>query len=274
MKENIMEVLIMIHKLIFVFTLILIFICGCNSNNTQSPLGEQQQSQSVSQNQNSPENNSNTESNKSNLSTTTGPGQNESKPVEQSANEVNLDLAAKKKLNVFLSNFTEVWLKPYSEGNISDQELINFAVMHDYINNLNKFTGGQDGYLYLSKNRVSSTIKRFFGISFTRHRAGDIEYTNGNYRLMPADGEQRPWAQVTRMIDNGNSNFTVYFEKFTEQDFPGFNEQVELVDIYSPKENWRQDWRDIKGQPMKATVKKILEGNTYRYELVDYSELK
>ena len=50
-------------------------------------------------------------------------------------NEVKMDIALKKKLDIFFSNFSEAYVKPFEKDKIDDSSLISFGEKHIIINN-------------------------------------------------------------------------------------------------------------------------------------------
>ena len=49
--------------------------------------------------------------------------------------EIKLNQVEWKKMNTFFSNFSEVFLKPFKKGQITNKELIRFGIFHNIFNN-------------------------------------------------------------------------------------------------------------------------------------------
>jgi hypothetical protein len=70
--------------------------------------------------------------------------------------QVLMDRTLKDKLNTFFSNFSKVYVKDFEEGDISDEELIDFAINHITINNW----GGKITWLKLEKMTLVTSISK------------------------------------------------------------------------------------------------------------------
>jgi len=130
--------------------------------------------------------------------------------------EVQLTPAEQKKLNIFFSNFSEVYLEPFARGSITDDELIKFGVLHNHINNLKLFQKAGNGNLKLKEEAVSKTIGKYFGITFTGHKATtDIKYNGGYYFIPESDGEAYTFSQAEKVTDIGGDRYTAYINVYT-----------------------------------------------------------
>jgi hypothetical protein len=180
--------------------------------------------------------------------------------------EVKLTSEERKKLNIFFSNFSEVDLKPFQSGGITEDELIKFGVMHNYINNFKLFDNLGEGNMRLKEDAVSKSIEKYFGKTVSRHKpVYDIRYKNGNYYIQAADGGAYIFSQVKRLVDIGNDRYIAY------------------VNVYSASSGWTGDehaspeqWNDAYDNPelsgkFKATFSKTNgpKGESV-YTLIEY----
>lgn len=137
--------------------------------------------------------------------------------------EVTLSAAEQKKLNVFFSNFSEAYLEPFTAGNISDDELIKFGVLHNFINNRKNFQRSGD-YLMIKSDAVSKSIEKYFGNTFKAHNpTKDYKYKDGYYFIQNTDGEAHTFSQVASMSDAGGDRY------------------VALVNVYTASSGWTGD---------------------------------
>lgn len=137
--------------------------------------------------------------------------------------EVTLSAAEQKKLNIFFSNFSEAYLAPFTAGNISDDELIKFGVLHNFINNRKDFQKSGD-YLMVTFDAVSKAIEKYFGKPFKAHKpTKDFKYKGGYYFIQDADGEAFTFSQVASMSDAGGDKYTA------------------LVNVYTASSGWTGD---------------------------------
>jgi len=142
--------------------------------------------------------------------------------------EVTLSAAEMKKLNVFFSNFSEAYLAPFTAGNISDEELIKFGVLHNFINNRKQFQKSGE-YVMVTFDAVSKSIEKYFGKTFKNHKpTDDFKYKGGYYFIQDADGEAFTFSQVGSVSDIGGDKY------------------VAMVNVYSASSGWTGD---VNGSP-------------------------
>lgn len=191
-------------------------------------------------------------------------------PKENSSDskEVKLPRDEQKKLNIFFSNFSEVYLKPFIAGSIADEDLINFGVLHNYKNNFKLFEKVDNYNLEIKGNSVSASIQKYFGRDVSKHLStSDFKYKNGYYYIPQADGEAYTFSQVERLIDIGNDRYTAYINVYTASS--GWTGDAQA----SPKE-----WKNGEGGDKPELIEKFkatfIKGNGAKgesvYTLVDY----
>ena len=120
-------------------------------------------------------------------------------------------------LHTFFSNFSEACLSEFSIDSYSVNELVDFALQHNYINYRSRFSNAGNGFLSIPGAYVEQAIYRYFGISSINH----TEYTNnwhyylnGSYYLNEGSGEPSYWSQVTYFYENGDGTYTAHLDVY------------------------------------------------------------
>ncbi len=189
---------------------------------------------------------------------------------QHAGREVALTPAEKKALNTFFSNFSEVAVKPFRGGELSDKDYIDFGVFHNFINNNARFVRKDgEGRVKIRASYVDESVNRYFGKKIKKHQPADsIDFRDGWYSISWAAGEAVSFSQVTGWHDNGNGTFTA------------------TLDVYVAGSGWTgnphgtmKDWEKDGDVPdrasrMKAVVKKVTENGKSRYVLIEYLKVK
>ncbi|HEY5534473.1 MAG TPA: hypothetical protein VIL99_06020 [Ignavibacteria bacterium] len=158
------------------------------------------------------------ESNQDNKTTTTSNKDSiETKKENTAAGKiVTLSADEQKKLNTFFSNFSEAYLEPFTSGNITDDELIKFGILHNYNNNFRLFEKAGENELKIKDALISKSIEKYFGKTFSAHKSTkDYKYKNGYYFIPNADGEAYTFSQVTSLSDIGGDRYIAYINVYT-----------------------------------------------------------
>lgn len=140
-------------------------------------------------------------------------------------NSENLTTEKQKVLNTFFSNFAEAYLENFKQADgISNDELIRFGIMYNYINNRKRFTQLDEYNVKIKKEFVEETAKYYFDKPVASHKSIEgVGYNEGFYSIPLADGESLTFAQVEKISDLGNSNFSA------------------IVNVYSAGSGWTGD---------------------------------
>lgn len=184
--------------------------------------------------------------------------------------ELRLAPAEKKALNTFFSNFSEVFVKPFSNGSIADADLIRFGVSHNYRNNEKLFAKtGKENQAKIKAGYVDESVNKYFGKRIKKHQSVEgIEYKNGWYYIPPASGEAFIFSQVANLYDSGNNRYTA------------------TVNVYSAGSGWTgnvhgsvKEWKADNDIPelaevMNAVLQKVTEKGKSRYILLEYTKVK
>jgi hypothetical protein len=135
---------------------------------------------------------------------------------EITANEVNLNAEEKKRLNVFFSNFSEVGLPSFTSGKASEDDLINFGVLHLYKNNNDSFEKEDAVNAKIKVDKVSASVQKYFGKGISTNKStSQFKFKNGYYFILLADGDAYTFSQVERLTDNGGDRYTAYVNVYT-----------------------------------------------------------
>lgn len=178
--------------------------------------------------------------------------------------DVSMDAILKKKLDTFFSNFSEANVKPFKDGNIANKDLIDFGIVHNYINNkgLIKKMGNQKGRL--SAKYVDYSVRKYFDKIVQPHESPNNEcsYKDGIYIFPITDKNNYSFSQITRLIDNKDGTYTAF------------------INIYLAPITFKNVHSDVKVNPnvklkgqMKAIIKKVNNGEKERYILKEYSKI-
>jgi hypothetical protein len=134
-------------------------------------------------------------------------------------------------LNIFLSNFSELYCRNYSIDRTSTDKMIDFAILNAYYNyndNFNDITPVEiDGKLYartVSASYIKNRISRFFGVS-VENKSTDSFYCDGTYYYYPAaDGEfLNAFSKVTSIQKSGSGSYIVNYNIYK---VPGQDDNV------------------------------------------------
>ncbi len=115
------------------------------------------------------------------------------------ATEVKMTKAEKNKLDTFFSNFSEQYMEGFSEGELTDQMMFQFAETHLIINASQKLKMTKDGSsVLIPKALIDKTTEKYFGKRIAAHESDD-------YVVEMASGEAYVFSQVDKLeqIDDG-----------------------------------------------------------------------
>lgn len=144
----------------------------------------------------------------------------ESSDTDKKVNEstvVKLNIEDKKALNTFFSNFSETDLKSFTlDKGASDEELIRFGIMHNYINKFSNFEKLDEYNVKIKKEFVDETSKKYFGKTILNHKAVEgIKFSKGFYSIPLADGEAYTFSQIDQLFDIGEQKYKAEVTVFT-----------------------------------------------------------
>jgi hypothetical protein len=205
---------------------------------------------------------------KENVTTGTAPKESTaSQEKNTEPKEVKLTPDEQKKLNVFFSNFSEVNLKPFASGGISDEDLINFGVLHCYKNNFKLFEKVDNANAKIKEEHISASIQKYFDKKVSSNKStGEYKYKNGYYFVQLADGEAFTFSQVEKLNDIGSDKYTAFVNVYTAgSGWTG--------DVHANPKQWTGEAGEkpeLSGK-FRATIKKANDPDGKSvYTLIDY----
>jgi hypothetical protein len=183
--------------------------------------------------------------------------------AEAKPREVKMNRALQRKLNTFMSNFSEGYVRPFARGKISDEQLVNFALHHEWCNRKRNLSAPVPAV------RVERLAMYYFGAKVKRHGSlAGSTYKSGQYHHTISDGDPMPFAQISRLVDMGNGEFVVYTNEYETHD-------ADPQGNYSPEKNAHTNvWEGARFTgKRKGTIKQVGSGARRRYILLDYKVL-
>lgn len=173
----------------------------------------------------------------------------------------------KKALNIFFSNFSEVNFGNFYSTNYDDANLINFGVLHNYINN-NDLVEVQDSDYVLQGEYVTKTIKKYFGLNIPNQSTDQYAYEGDNYFWPGAAGELfSNFSQVTEFIKNDDGTFTASISIYSA----GLEYEGDPK-IYEPMNGtWDEQFTPEYIGSASATVKGVTLNGKQTYHLLEYT---
>jgi len=186
-----------------------------------------------------------------------------SAPVAAAETKLKPGAAELKKMSVFLSNFTELFFNNFDvETGGSDErthlgdkgnmvELINFGVMHNYINNFksriapDKTRKGVSAYYVIDGKYVAESVKKYFDLDVKHQDVNEeglvYDYDGKFYHFEAGDGEGRYYADVKEVFkrDDGTLRMTgeIYYAE-DETDRPSTFEAIVKPHKWDGKDTW------------------------------------
>lgn len=192
--------------------------------------------------------------------------------VEEASNEyINLSDDEHRKINIFFSNFSEAYMTEFDIDNYNLGELINFAYVHNTINNYNLI--GVDGYeMYIDKSHVEKTINKYFGLNISHGNVGGFQYRNGKYYTQAASGENYSFfSHVDALKDNKDGTYSAEISIYSDNNYDGVNSVY-----YNSKKTWEniQNSYEYLGKAEAKAKPEVVDGkNTYQllyYKVQNY----
>ncbi|MWV46084.1 hypothetical protein GRF59_20905 [Paenibacillus sp. HJL G12] len=134
--------------------------------------------------------------------------------------KINTSAAESKSIGILLSNLTELHWKQFNVSKASSLDLIDFGVLHNFINNFETtITGTSDGRLFIPKAAVEQSLLKYFNINFRSHQSVTGYEYNGKgylfdgYNVYPID-----YVKVKGIYDLGSGKVEVNGELYDPND--------------------------------------------------------
>ncbi len=183
-----------------------------------------------------------------------------------------MSASERKRINIFLSNFSEVYFKDYDRNaGVDMHQVLWFVFMHNEINTSKTFFDGEK--MGISANNADTTAKKYLGVTIPRktyvnpsNEMDKWEYADGTFTQNAASGASVGIFTVAKeMTDNGDGTFTVKFEVFElENMHDGVSKSYYEMDIKTARDNYRYSYSGT-----AVVTEKQYNGNA-TYELVSY----
>lgn len=146
----------------------------------------------------------------------------------------------RRKLNTFMSNFSEAFVDDYDKYNFDGFDAVNFAFIHNLINNSSNilWSGSQMG---ISFSAVNSTLGKYMGTSVDRNDYSKYEYgynyvwhySDGMFWTGAASGESYDYYTIVNgMFDNGDGTYKITFNVY----YAGYDELTAEYYSYTDSE--------------------------------------
>jgi len=190
-------------------------------------------------------------------------------PVEK---EIQMDKYTKIKLDTFFSNFSEAFVEPFEDGNISNEALIHFGIMHiiknnwsHRSNNLVEERAADPNNGYIKDTYVDNAAYYYFGKRISAHKSiQDYPYKNGYYIFPFALGEGPTFSQINKLYDLGDNYYKAEISVYYA--YNGFE-----GDPHGTMNDWEKgEFPPELEKNMVAKIKKVFEDGKERYILISY----
>lgn len=178
--------------------------------------------------------------------------------------EVNLSNEAKKELNNFFTAIAKARVPAFEKDKLSSNDLIIFGIRYNFKYNrqaLEKYEVDKS-MAKLPEKYVDTAVEKYFGLKLKSHSISteDFSYANGYYLLPYNLKIANTFAQVNKLVDEGNSIYSADLTLYAPTE--GFSGDPNG----SPKE-----WKQLGEMPkvfmkMKAKIKKVNSG----FILIEY----
>lgn len=198
------------------------------------------------------------------------PGTLSAQPAEGTAVEVDAQL--RRRLNTFFSNFSEAGIRPFRAGAIPGETLIQFGVLHNVINAPQRFQSvpGSEGMQRIPARQIEATVQKYFGVAVPRHKSLTgayewIRFSGGFYLIPAADGETRPFSQISRLSRLPNGEYLAAVNVYMGE--PAFE------DWHGTPESWRRAGDEVERiGTIQARIRRVRENGEERFILLEYLE--
>lgn len=192
--------------------------------------------------------------------------------AQSSQHKIKLTTSEQKKLNTFLSHFSEVFMQPFQADGLTDKELIRFGVAHNYRNRsclFEKLNGSST--IKIRVSHVSESVRKYLGRDIAQHQSvAEYKYQNGYYHVQEASGEALQFSQAARVVGLDNHMYSVDVQVYSANS--GWTGNV-----HGSPASWRTADDDAPQlvQKMKATIA-ITGGSNkgIQYTLIEYLNIQ
>ena len=170
-----------------------------------------------------------------------------------------LTTVEQKKLDTFFSNFSEAHVESFTQATLTDKALLDFALIHSYINNPKSLIQSKDGLnVGVPAQLVDKATERYFGRTISQH-------AEKVYMIPKADGEAYTFSQINQVIPLGA-------DRFQAKGFIYSTGSGGTPDPHANPADWAKAGEEVDqvGQ-YSAIIKKDNSGGKVRYILLEYT---
>ena len=124
----------------------------------------------------------------------------------QAAGIVQLDPAQQKELDTFFTAFSSAGLHPFRKGNLTNDEILTFAVNYNvkYNKNLKNMS---DTVWGIPLQKLTDVAQNFFGMPLTIHTINNYTLDKDLYLVPKATGATNIFSKVDFVMDNGDGTY-------------------------------------------------------------------
>ncbi|MCI2110202.1 MAG: hypothetical protein LKJ99_04435 [Acidaminococcaceae bacterium] len=174
------------------------------------------------------------------------------------ASRSEMNISERNALDVFFSNFSEAFMRPFTYNAVSNSELIKFGVMHVRINRRELLRNYDNTYWAIPAQEVDNAAYKYFGKHIVAQSSHEYPLVGNEYLLIKASGEGVRFMQITSLTDNGDGSYTALLNEYV-----GESDNMHAVQK-EPNVSFLGGW--------KAVIVKA-QDNPERYNLKEYLKL-
>ncbi len=180
------------------------------------------------------------------------------------------------RINIFLSNFSEQDFSDYDSSNVSDEQLVTFAYLHNMINNYSKMKIEDDYYGTFSLDVINNTLDRYFGKSIHPSQGQMFgqyyHYADSKiYCPMASGASHGTMTVVDSLKDLGDGTLKADFKIYTVDQFnTGGNRITDTSYYYFTPEKAKNSTETTYQRSGTAIVKRKEYNGTSTFELIKY----
>jgi len=174
------------------------------------------------------------------------------------AETVKLDLAQKKKLDTFFSNFSESAVESFKQGALADGAMLKFALSHLLINTPKSLRKSADGNSVTATSaQVDTATTRYFGKKIASHQQATYTFPNSS-------GEAFVFSQIDSLDDAGHSTFKATGTIYTTG-------SGGTPDVHATPAAWKKAGEDV---AVAGKFTALVRKESDRYVLLEYTVAK
>lgn len=180
--------------------------------------------------------------------------------------EVAMDAKLQESLDTFFTYFSEADIKDFKENELTEEEMINFSVYHNFIHDFDKFTIFKERCCALIESKyVKESEEYFFGKQSSKHESTDkYELIDNKYKVFLADKGELTISKTDKLYDLGNGE---YLAELSVYNVNGFEEDLKV--IFEELKKGNSKFIKLKGKKT-AKIKKVNQNGNERFILLSY----